>query len=156
MKSKHLKALLDVVTNDCSLVDYSKDNNMNYKTLTNAIWYGKKLYNKYKRVSDPKLVRINDIPNRQATIMGIQRVYDMYTAGVSGPKQKRMVRKKTKKLVVNNRQSSPLPYHFDTFDNVSDAWDRLTSSIKSADDMSLLIKFYNTIVKESNQNVNQD
>ena len=58
------------------------------------------------------------------------------------------VAKKT--TVTSNRSATPLPYHFDTFNTVQDAWDNISSRIKDGEDMSLLIKFYNTVVKEAN------
>lgn len=149
--------LLDVVKTNVPVVDYAKTNGLNYKTTTNSIYYGKKLYNKYKRKTDPKITRIDVVQDRNSTIMGIQRVYDMYQAGVRGPNKRRMIKptmvgktvaKKT--TVTSNRSATPLPYHFDTFNTVQDAWDNISSRIKDGEDMSLLIKFYNTVVKEAN------
>ena len=150
MKSKHLSTLLDVVTKNQPVIDFAKANNINYKTLTNTIFYGKKLYNKHKRVKDPVLKRIDNIKDRNALIMGITYVYNKYRVNSRPGRPVQSLSTKTA------RMASPLPYHFDTFASMDDAWSNVSSRVKDGEDMSLLIKFYNTIVKEANSiNSNQ-
>ena len=147
MKSKHLSRLIDVITSDLTVIDYSRANDLNYKSLTNAIFYGKKLYNKHKRVKDPILGRVDKIKDRDAMLIALNYVYNRYKS--PGRKTRNASLSTT-----NTRMASPLPYHFDTFANMDDAWSNVSSRVKDGDDMSLLIKFYNTIVKESNS-INQ-
>lgn len=147
MKSKHLRRLIDVIMSNQTVIDYSKANNLNYKSLTNAIFYGKKLYNKHKRGKDPILGRVDKINDRTALLVGLNYVYGKYKSPGRNITNASLSTTKT-------RMASPLPYHFDTFASMEDAWSNVSSRVKDGDDMSLLIKFYNTIVKESNS-INQ-
>ena len=78
MKSKHLSRLIDVIMSNQTVIDYSRANNLNYKSLTNAIFYGKKLYNKHKRVKDPILGRVDKIKDKDALLIGLNYVYGKY------------------------------------------------------------------------------
>ena len=144
MKSKHLVTLLDIVTSNISIADYAKKHGLNYKTTTNQVFYGKKLYNQYKRKNDPVLKRIDNIRDRNAIISGLTRVTNMYKANPRKGKRSLSTNSKT-------RMGTHLPYHFDTYASMDEAWKSISSRIKDGEDMSLLIKFYNTIVKESNK-----
>ena len=147
MKSKHLTTLLDLVTSNMSMTDYAKKHNLNYKTTTNSVWYGKKLYNKNKRRKDPVLGRVDQIVDKSIVIDALQRVISNYKPARSGkPTDYRANKRKM------TRNAKTLPFHFDTFDTLETAWKEITPRVKDGNDMSLLIKFYNTIVKEANKN----
>jgi hypothetical protein len=130
-----------------SMTDYAKLHNLNYKTTTNSVWYGKKLYNKNKRRRDPILGRVDQIVDRNAVIDALQHVINNYKPKRTG---RPVANRNNKRKMI--RKATTLPFHFDTFDTIETAWKEITPRVKDGNDMSLLIKFYNTIVKEANKN----